>query len=80
MSEKYRCKKDFSVEKCDGDGFAIPNEYEVILAGDIYELDESGSTIISGEIHLDNVKDGSWVELSRESFKELFELVEGGNE
>lgn len=72
--KKYRCKKSFAVEEYDGDGFWIPNEVKVVDEGEIYSLDESGATIIGGEVHLDG-EDGSWLELSRESLEELFEEV-----
>lgn len=80
MSKKiYRCKESFSVELCDDDGFRIPNKEEVIEAGKEYILDETGSTIIGGEVHLDCVKDGSWVELSRVDLEKLFEFVKDGD-
>lgn len=72
--EKYRCKKSFSAECYDGDGFFIPNKYMDVEVGDIYELDESGSAIMGAEIHLD-ASDGSWLEISNESLQELFEEI-----
>lgn len=72
--KKYRCKKEFSVECYDGDGFRIPNKEKVVEVGEIYELDETGSTIIGGDAHLDGV-DGSWLEISNESLQELFEEI-----
>lgn len=73
--KKYRCKERFCVELYDDGGFQIMDKEKVIEAGEEYILDESGSTIIGGEVHLDK-EDGSWLELSRESFEFLFELVE----
>lgn len=72
--KKYRCKKGFSVECCDGDGFCIPNKYKNVEVGEVYELDKTGSTIIGGDVHLDGV-DGSWLEISNESLQELFEEI-----
>lgn len=80
MSKKiYRCRERFCVELYDDDGFSIPNKEKVIEAGEEYILDETGGTIIGGEIHLDNVGDSSWVELSKAEFKRLFEVVEDGD-
>lgn len=72
--KKYRCKKSFSVESYDEGGFLIPNKYMFVDVGDIYELDESGRTIIGAEIHLD-ASDGSWLEMSSESLQEMFEEI-----
>lgn len=73
--KKYRCIKAFSVERCDGNGFPIENEYIDVNLGDVYELDESGVTIMSADTHLDK-DDGTWLELSYETLEEHFEEVE----
>lgn len=72
--KKYRCKKAFVVECYDDEGFMLPDKEEIINEGDIYILDESGSTIIGTDVHLDG-EDGSWIELSHTSFAELFEEI-----
>lgn len=74
--KQYKCKKSFYVEKYDDDGFLIENSDVVIDKGKIYELDESGGTIIGGEVHLDSVDDGSWLEITKESLEEYFDLLE----
>lgn len=51
---KYRCKKAFCVDKCDDGGFLIENDGMVIEEGEVYTLDETGHTIIGGDVHLDN--------------------------
>ena len=71
--KRYRCKKGFVVDSYDGDGFLIPNKEKVVEIGDIYSIDQTGSTIVGGEVHLD-AEDGSWLELSRKSLEEYFEL------
>lgn len=71
--KRYKCKKPFCVEKYDDDGFVIENDDVVIDKGKIYELDESGNTIIGGEVHLDSVDDGSWLEITKERLEEYFE-------
>ncbi|MGO5547976.1 hypothetical protein ACTQW9_01650 [Lachnospiraceae bacterium LCP19S3_B12] len=73
--KKYKCNKSFSVESYDADGFLIPNNERIIEEGEVYKLDESGSTLIGGEVHLDN-SDGSWIEISKEHLFELFEIIE----
>lgn len=73
--KRYKCKKPFCVEKYDDDGFLIENDVVVIDKGKIYELDESGNTIIGGEVHLDSVDDGSWLEITKERLEEYFEKL-----
>ncbi len=73
--KKYKCKKSFCVDKYDADGFLIENSATVIERGKVYELDESGSTIIGGEVHLDSVNDNSWLEITNEHLKEYFKEV-----
>ena len=73
--KQYKCKKSFSVDKYDDDGFLIENNGVVIDKGKIYELDDSSSTIIGGEIHLDAVEDGSWLEITKEHLAEYFEIL-----
>ena len=74
--KRYKCIKNFCVDRCDEDGFLIENSSVVIEKGKIYELDESGHTIIGGEVHLDSVDDGSWLEIARECLEEYFKLLE----
>lgn len=40
----------------------------------IYTLDETGFTIIGGEVHLDH-ENGSWLELKKDSLDEYFEEI-----
>lgn len=72
----YKCKISFSVDNYDEDGFLIENEATIVEEGRLYQLDESGSTIIGGEVHLDSVDGKSWLELSKDALEELFEEVE----
>ena len=74
--KSYKCKKAFCVDNYDADGFLIENNSTVIEEGNIYELDESGHTMIGGEIHLDAIDNGSWLEITKEFLEEYFELLE----
>lgn len=74
--KRFKCKKSFCVDKYDADGFLIENSATVIEEGKIYELDESGHTMIGGEVHLDAADDGSWLEIAKEHLEEYFELLE----
>lgn len=74
--KRYKCKKSFCVDNYDADGFLIENTATIIEIGKVYELDESGSTIIGGEVHLDSIDDCSWLEITNEHLKEYFEEVE----
>lgn len=73
---KFRCKREFLVDNYDADGFLIENKQTVIKAGTVYELDESGSSIIGGEVRLDNITNGSRLEMRREQLMTLFEEVD----
>lgn len=73
--KQYKCKKPFVVDKYDTDGFLIENSGVVIEKGKIYELDDSGHTMIGGEIHLDSVDDGSWLEITKDHLDEFFEQL-----
>lgn len=76
--KQYKCKKSFCVEKYDDDGFLIENAAMVIEEGKVYELDKSGRMMIGGKdhVHLDHVDDGSWLEITKGTLKECFELLE----
>lgn len=75
--KKYKCKQSFCVDKYDDDGFLVENEAIVIEEGKIYELDESGYMMIGGsdQVHLD-ADDGSWLEITKGTLEECFELLE----
>lgn len=72
--KKYKCIKLFLVPEYDGDCFETGKTIQ-IKAGQTYEMDESGSTYLSADIHLD-CEDGSWLEIGRETLKEYFEEVD----
>lgn len=74
--KRYKCIKSFCVDNYDADGFLIENSSTVIEEGKIYELDESGRTMIGGEVHLDAIDNGSWLEITKEHLKEYFDEVE----
>ena len=48
----------------------------MIDKGKIYEFNDSDHTIIGGEIHLDSIDDGSWLEITKGTLRECFELLE----
>ena len=70
--KKYRCIESFAVDTYDDDGFLIENSPQLIEEGEMYTLDETGSMIIGGEVHLDH-ENGSWLELTKDSLKKYFE-------
>lgn len=74
--KRYKCIKSFCVDNYDEDGFLIENSSTVIEEGKIYELYESGHTMIGGEVHLDAIDNGSWLEITKEHLKEYFDEVE----
>lgn len=75
---KYKCKKSFCVDNYDDDGFMIENAAMVIEEGKVYETDESGHMMIGGSdhVHLDAVDDGSWLEITKGTLEECFDLLE----
>ena len=75
---KYKCKKSFCVDKYDDDGFMIENATIVIEEGKIYELDKTGCMMIGEKdhVHLDAVDDGSWLEITKGTLEENFDLLE----
>lgn len=72
---KAKCKRTFSVDRCDDDGFSIPNKYKTIKADSVWEVDESKQRIAGGEVRLVSEKYG-WLELSQEHFESDFEIVQ----
>lgn len=76
--KRYKCIKSFCVDRYDDDGFLIENDTVVIEEGKVYELNESGYMTIGGKdhVHLDNVDDGSWLEITKERLEEYFEVLE----
>lgn len=73
--KKYRCKKSFVVDCYDADGFLIEGETVEIAEGKVYVRDDSGFSIIGGQVHLDAEDDGSWIEVSLDTLMEYFEEV-----
>lgn len=76
--KRYRCKKTFSLDRYDEDGFLIENSVMIIEVGKVYELDESGTMMIGGKdhVHLDAVDDNSWMEITKETLEECFDFLE----
>lgn len=73
MVKKFRCKKSFSLPAYDENCEEVWGKEVKIELGQIYTLDESGSTFISAEIHLDGEKD--WIEISKQTLEEYFEQI-----
>ena len=72
---KYRCIEAFIVDSYDTDGFIIENSAKILGEGMVYTLDETGGTIIGGEVHLDH-EDGSWLEITKDTLDQYFEKVD----
>lgn len=73
--KNVKCKKVFTVEKYDGDGFIINNQYMSIKEGSVWEIDDGLSRIIGGDVRLED-NNGAWLEISHDIFDEYFEVVE----
>ena len=74
---RYKCIKDFSVDKYDDDGFLIENEYENIEIGSVWETGDADNMMIGGldHIHLENINDDSWLEIPKEMIDEYFKQI-----
>lgn len=71
---KYRCIKELWLQKYDGDGFEIPNDYGCVEVGSIWERD-GGTIILGGDIHLEAVSGGGnlgWIEVSTDTLEKYF--------
>ena len=72
MVKKCKCIKRFCIEKCDDDGFLIPNEYETIEENSIWEYEEGKFTFTGAEMRLED-NEGRWLEISKEDFNNHFQ-------
>ena len=74
---KYKCKKSFSMNLIDADGFSIDNEYIQIQAGEIFEKSDDPYRAYGGKdsVRLEN-KD-AWMEITPDTLKEFFDCVDG---
>ena len=74
---RYKCIKSFSIPECDDDGFITEQEL-IVEKGTMWELDDSGYTLIGGEVRLDSVDPfGRWLEITEDTLEEYFEEVLG---
>jgi hypothetical protein len=78
ISNVVKCKKSFLIEKCDGDGFTIPNKYYTTNEGEIWSIDkDENNKFLGGEVRLtrDTKRGCSWMEIPKEMFEEYFEKI-----
>ncbi len=79
---KYKCIKGFSVDKHDDNGFLIENECENIEKGSVWETRDADNMMIGGldHIRLENINDGSWLEIPKEMVDEYFKQIKPLND
>lgn len=71
----YKCIKDFSLEKCDDNGFIVENEYVSIEKNSFWFISEEKEfRLIGGDIRLEN-HCGYCMEIPKETLEENFKLV-----
>ncbi|WP_341472792.1 hypothetical protein, partial [Anaerophilus nitritogenes] len=77
VMKKYKCIKKLILQKYDDDGFVMDNEFFFTKEGSVWELDESDSKLIGGEIRLITTKEGylDWLEIDKETLEEHFEEI-----
>lgn len=72
LDKVYECIKGFSIEVCDGDGFTIDGEYNIIPKGSLWVTPEDRDyRLIGGEIRLEHEEHG-WIEIPKEHLNEYF--------
>lgn len=69
---KYECVQEFQVDKYDEDDNNVIGTMKV-EKGSRWEL--GNHHIIDGEIHLDNLDNAEWLEISKETLKSYFKEV-----
>lgn len=70
---KYKCLKTFYLEKVNGDGFTLDDEYLTVPEGSIWQLpEEVDYRFLGGEVRLESDVIG-WIEITEENFQEFFE-------
>lgn len=75
--QKVKCVKEFFIDKYDDDGRSIANEYIDIEEGSIFEI-ENDFRFIGGEIRLlalDTDTPFRWLEITKQTFEEHFEII-----
>ena len=77
---KYKCIKEFYVDKYDGDGFLLYDEYCIIPVGSVWIVDESNTRIVGGSetIRLEletNENKYQWLEILEDTLNEHFEAL-----
>lgn len=72
--KQAQCIKGFSLEKCDDDGFTIENEYLIVEENTVWNISDDDYRVIGGEVRLEN-EDGTWLEISSETFEDCFEEI-----
>lgn len=74
MEKTYVCKKNFSVNIADDDGFTT-DDYMAIEANTRWEVDNTPFRVVGDN---DSIRllgeDGRWIELTKESLDEYFSL------
>lgn len=83
---KYRCIKEFSVDKYDEDGFLIEGKYLTVPVGSVWQRQESELiyNIIGDKdcVHLERIwksqkaKSHPWIEITKEHLAVHFEPIE----
>lgn len=73
--QAYECVKNFSIEKCDGDGFSLDEQF-IIEKQTVWNVPEDRDyRLVGGEIRLENDNLG-WIEISKEDLQEYSKEAE----
>ena len=72
---KYKCIKEFAVNRYDEDGARIDDSMK-IEEGSVWESSEKPDRIIGGEVFLINREKQQWLEIPKDRLEESFESVE----
>lgn len=71
---RYRCKKELTVEKYEDNGFSTEDTI-TIEEGSIWDMDDSSSKIIGGEVRLENTESLEWLEICNKTLQDYFETI-----
>ena len=71
----YKCIKEFTVDKCDDDGFLTNKQLKVKKSSKWNIPDDEGFRFIGGEVRLENEND-NWIEIPNKDFSENFTEME----
>jgi len=72
----YECIKDFYVDLVDGNGFVEKEDGSYVRKGSMWGIVNNSINVIGAEIHLGNLTELEWIEISKKRLESHFRVVE----